>query len=285
MKKINRFGQLILLIGILSLIQFAAAQDTVHVWYGSPDGAPVWGVVHLPAPIDVWVCGIANTPIGGMHLCLGALDSVIDSIYGCQILRPGFANIQTTAPEHSPPNPAGWSSRSALLTATGKAFIATNPIRIFSFYVKTVTDPSIVGDTINAIGIGVNSIYGNSSVSDTFGGPGYVLVEHFSPLVIADMPMMVVPYTLGDMNGDQQTSGSDISFGVSYHHGQGIHPPDSLYHFMQPGDDYLYMAADANGDCRNSGADITYLVGYFKGKVLALRFCPLLPPANYDWPR
>jgi hypothetical protein len=285
MNKIKQFRRLLSLIGVLSLIQLGAAQDTVHVWYGNPDNTPIWGVPDIPTRVDIWIDGTSSTPIANMHLCLGIQDAIIDSIYGCQLLRPGFADIQTTAPEHSPPNPAGWSSRSALLNTAAKSFITTYPIRIFSFFVKTASDPSIVGDTINALGIGVNSIYGHSAIGDTFGGPGYVVIEHYSPIVIAEMPQIITEYLPGDMNSDMQVSGSDISFGVSYNHGQGIHPADSLYHSALPDSHYLYMAADANGDCRNSGADITYLVGYIKGEALALRFCPLLPPSLYNWPR
>jgi hypothetical protein len=83
-------------------------------------------------------------------------------------------------------------------------------------------------------------------------------------------------YMLGDMSGDGQRLGGDVTYGVRFFKGIGTPPRDSCY--MDSTSAYLYVAGDCNGDCQFRGADITRLVSYFKG-YSQLSYCHFFPPA------
>jgi hypothetical protein len=82
-------------------------------------------------------------------------------------------------------------------------------------------------------------------------------------------------YLLGDINGDRQLAGDDVTFGVRFFKGSGIRPPDSCY--MDSTQAFLFVAGDVNGNCEFRGSDITRIVSYFKGFV-DLNFCHFFPP-------
>ena len=82
-------------------------------------------------------------------------------------------------------------------------------------------------------------------------------------------------YTPGDVNGDGNVIGSDVTYAVTYFRG-GANPPDSCQ--LNNGD-WLYTAADANGDCRFIGSDVTYLVNFFRGST-GPQYCAEVPPAG-----
>jgi hypothetical protein len=93
------------------------------------------------------------------------------------------------------------------------------------------------------------------------------------------LPPYIPEFTLylpGDISGDWQRLGADVTYGVRYFKGLSSPPPDSLYNDSTG--TWLYAAADVNGDCEFRGADITYLVGYFKGINPVLKWCPQTPP-------
>lgn len=83
-------------------------------------------------------------------------------------------------------------------------------------------------------------------------------------------------YIPGDISGDGQRLGADVTYGVRYFKGWSTPPPDSVYNDSTG--TWVYAAADVNGDCEFRGADITYLVGYFKGINPVLKWCPQTPP-------
>ena len=98
--------------------------------------------------------------------------------------------------------------------------------------------------------------------------------------------MFLVPYVVppeceylpGDINGDGQRLGGDVTFGVRYFKGTGAPPPDSCYDDAVPTPSHwLYVAADVNGNCEFRGSDITRLVAYFKGNA-QLAFCHFFAP-------
>jgi hypothetical protein len=89
-------------------------------------------------------------------------------------------------------------------------------------------------------------------------------------------------YIPGDINGDHQVIGSDVTYGVRYFKALGPPPPDSCFNFNKS--KFLYSAGDVNGDCEFRGADITYLVAYFKGINPCLKWCPWTPPI-FDYPQ
>jgi hypothetical protein len=82
-------------------------------------------------------------------------------------------------------------------------------------------------------------------------------------------------YMPGDINGDGQRIGGDVTFGVRYFKGTGGVPPDSCY--MDSTSAYLYVAGDVNGNCEFRGSDITRLVAFFKGTA-QLSHCHFFPP-------
>lgn len=90
-------------------------------------------------------------------------------------------------------------------------------------------------------------------------------------------------YLIGDINGDGQRLGSDVTYGVRYFKGVGTPPRDSC--FMDSTGTYLYVACDCNGNCEFRGSDITRLVAYFRGNA-NLNCChwfpTSLPPVYKD---
>jgi hypothetical protein len=83
-------------------------------------------------------------------------------------------------------------------------------------------------------------------------------------------------YVPGDINGNNQANGIDVTFGVSYFKG-GNTPP---YSCDCPPYGVFYVAGDVNGNCIFNGIDITFFVSYLKGGQPQLLFCPSCPPAG-----
>ncbi len=81
-------------------------------------------------------------------------------------------------------------------------------------------------------------------------------------------------YLIGDISGDGQRLGGDVTYGVRFFKGIGSAPKDSCY--MDSTHTYLYVAGDCNGNCEFRGSDITRLVAYFKGNAL-LACCHFFP--------
>jgi hypothetical protein len=87
-------------------------------------------------------------------------------------------------------------------------------------------------------------------------------------------------YLIGDLNGDGNVVGADVTYGVRFFKGIGAVPPDSCY--VDSLDGYLYAAGDVNGNCEFRGSDITRLVAYFKGTA-GLAFCHwTIPPPRLN---
>ena len=84
-------------------------------------------------------------------------------------------------------------------------------------------------------------------------------------------------YMPGDINGNDQANGVDVSYGVNYFKGFGPPPPDVC---QCPEPNPGFAAGDVNGSCQFNGVDITYFVNYLKGIGPDLSFCPTCPPAQ-----
>jgi hypothetical protein len=82
-------------------------------------------------------------------------------------------------------------------------------------------------------------------------------------------------YVVGDINGNGQANGIDVTFGVTYFKG-GAMPPYACE--CPPGDSW-YVAGDVNGNCAFNGVDISFMVGYFLGGP-PLSPCPDCPPSR-----
>ncbi|OQX91575.1 MAG: hypothetical protein B6D58_07405 [candidate division Zixibacteria bacterium 4484_95] len=103
-----------------------------------------------------------------------------------------------------------------------------------------------------------------------------------------DNPTLEIPVTLfvgtihgcdympGDINGDDEVTGSDVTYGVLYFKGLGNPPQDSCWD--DSSSTWLYAGGDVNGNCRFSGSDVSFLVAYFKGYNPELQYCPRIPP-------
>ncbi len=112
---------------------------------------------------------------------------------------------------------------------------------------STITDTNYIDAGPFAEGryywrVSARNLYGYSSRSATW------------DFVVTDSSISYVP---GDVNGDFQVMGSDVTYLVRYFKGLGLPPPVEVNGF--------YPGADANGDCQNRGGDVTYLVAFFKG--------------------
>lgn len=83
-------------------------------------------------------------------------------------------------------------------------------------------------------------------------------------------------YTPGDINGDGNVMGNDVTYGVRYFKGLGPQPPDSCWNDSTSS--WLYSGGDVNGNCAFTGSDITFLVAYFKGYNPEILWCPQTPP-------
>jgi len=95
------------------------------------------------------------------------------------------------------------------------------------------------------------------------------------PVTFEVLPSSFCEYVPGDINGDGQVSGSDITYGAAYFRGGAV-PPDSCFDDSLQA--WLYVAGDVNGNCEFLGSDISYLVSYFRGIHQALLWCPRLAP-------
>jgi hypothetical protein len=89
-------------------------------------------------------------------------------------------------------------------------------------------------------------------------------------------------YVPGDINGNDQANGIDVTYGVGYFKG-GAAPPIICTDCPNPGET-MYAGGDVNGNCAFNGIDITFFVSYLKGGQPALLFCPTCPPARLGAP-
>mgnify|MGYP000411161115 CR=1 FL=1 len=104
--------------------------------------------------------------------------------------------------------------------------------------------------------------------------PGAVYTEIEAAVIIS--PIAGCDFVPGDINGDGNVMGGDVTYGVRYFKGLGNPPPDSCWNDSTGS--WLYSAGDANGDCQFRGSDITFLVAYFKGLQPRIKWCPQTPP-------
>jgi len=264
----------------------APVERTVNVWYGRVDSEPINAVVGANVHVDTYVQTSETGYIGDMHLCLGADNQYIDtlvseseSIFYYPLTE--WMAAEFTAAQGTPPNPAGWSSQSfigfsrlALILDDAPLLHSTTPRRVMSFILKTVDNPGLIGQIQPAIGKGLNLYQGPSNAGDSTGDVGFYLIEHYSMLNFIEAPSGC-DYVPGDVNGDGNVIGSDVTYGVNYFRG-GPPPPDSCYN--ESTSQWLYAAGDCNGDCSFIGSDITFLVNFFRGTQPENLWCPDTPP-------
>jgi hypothetical protein len=85
-------------------------------------------------------------------------------------------------------------------------------------------------------------------------------------------------YLIGDINGNGEANGVDVTYGVNYFKGFGPPPPVVCSDCPAFGQE-LFGAGDVNGNCQFNGVDVTYYVNYLKGIGPALGYCLDCPPS------
>jgi hypothetical protein len=90
--------------------------------------------------------------------------------------------------------------------------------------------------------------------------------------LFAGIPLSIAlcPYVPGDVNGNGQFNGMDVTYAVVFFKGGHV-PPIQCNMCPQPIP--FYAAGDFNGNCVFNGVDITYIM--HGGQV---RYCPSCPP-------
>jgi hypothetical protein len=84
-------------------------------------------------------------------------------------------------------------------------------------------------------------------------------------------------YIPGDVNGNGDANGVDITYSVNFFKGFG-EAPSSLCPCPPHAD--LYVSGDVNSNCLFNGVDITYFVNFLKGVGPELGFCADCPPGG-----
>jgi len=102
-----------------------------------------------------------------------------------------------------------------------------------------------------------------------------VIVGETTRLYVEMTPISGCDFVPGDISGDGNVIGGDVTYGVQYLLG-GPPPPDSCW--LASNSSWLYSAADVTGDCIFIGGDISYLVSYFIGSGNSPQWCPETPP-------
>ncbi|MCP4582837.1 MAG: hypothetical protein GY839_14600 [candidate division Zixibacteria bacterium] len=164
----------------------------VSAWYGNLDVSPMPAHLDDRLPVDVYIQTLEEVYLSYMHLCLGAADQYVESMLSQDeglLLYPfnEWDIAQFTSPQHSPPNPDGWSSQSfigysSIGSQTNPWLHFETPTKAMTFMVKIVNDPLLVGDTVHCFGTGVHPTFGPSSASDTLVEQSYPVIELFSPI-------------------------------------------------------------------------------------------------------
>lgn len=284
---------LLLLVVTAGLATVAFAQpvdDTVHVYFGNPDGSPIIANPARPLIVDCWIQTPQYVYLGGIVITLGTQDNYFAASLNnwnyAQKLYPltewfeaNFASTWMGAP----PSNSGWHSQLFLAARSmggiGQPIHFDTPTKILRFVYLVQDSSSIIGDTVLCFNMGPSpeSTYWQST--DTLGLTLYPLKAHFSR-VSYQPPSDTCDYITGDINGDGLIGGADVVYLVRYLKAIGLPPVDSCYsELIHTSNHYFYVAADVNGNCEFRGSDITKFVSYFKIGGL-LGHCILFPPGR-----
>lgn len=193
---------------ILGGLNAGYGQDnTVWVWYGPPDDT-LDAKINDTLYVDVYVKTSSNTYVENMLLVMGFNDQYIDTSISesegssyYPITEWGMAGFYS--PEGSPPNPSGWSSQSFNGWAR---FINPNaPLlhvgifwKVLTMVVITANNHNLLGQTVNALGPGLNGVQGSSNAGDSLGEISYEVIEYFSPVHF----IQEVGHVSGTVTGD-----------------------------------------------------------------------------------
>jgi hypothetical protein len=165
----------------------------IVVWYGNVDSSPKSVNINSHIGVDAYIQCNDDVYLANIHLCLGAKDSYIDSLLSTTegVWYYPFTEWdlkQFYNPQHPSQMPAGWSSQSF----QGFARYAppwdnpylhfTVPTKVLTYAMKTVNEPTIIGDTVVALMRGFNTQQGPSNAGDSTADISYPVLELHSPL-------------------------------------------------------------------------------------------------------
>jgi hypothetical protein len=185
---------------IVLLISAGSASATINIYVGGTFTGATWHDTinaQINANVDVPVYfDFTQEPtayVANMHFPLGVNNTYIDSIplSLCSFDFFPFNNWDDasflTRFETSPPNPAGYHSRSFLGFADlgGQSNPWLNYTTItqgLNFKVHIINNSNLVGTTVRALQTGVSSTLAGPALGDTVGGPGYTFVIHYAYL-------------------------------------------------------------------------------------------------------
>jgi hypothetical protein len=196
---ISRLSGLSLLAVIL--MAGSALASNVNIWYGGSFTGNVWNdscsaQINSNFSVPVYISTDPDAYVANMHLPLGVNDTYIDSIPR-DLCSFDFYPFIGNPPDYwddasflsrfetSPPNPAGFHSRSFLGFAdlgggpnTWLHF--TEPTQILSFVVHIRNNSAWIGTSARPFQDGMSSTLSGPNVGDTVGGPGYTLITHYA---------------------------------------------------------------------------------------------------------
>jgi hypothetical protein len=185
---------------VILLVPFILVNaDEVNIWYGNLDGSPINADIGNLVDIDVYIQTSEGAYVSDLFLCLGAdnlyFDSLLSDIYG--ELYPPYDEwfYYGFSPQYgAPPNPAGWSSQSVMVSARligGPWIYFEIPTRLLKMVFKAANDSLLVGDTAECLGAGLDPFQGSSMAGDTLGGLGYPVIESYSPVYFTGLPISI----------------------------------------------------------------------------------------------
>jgi hypothetical protein len=184
----------------LVLMMGVANGQVVEVWYGGSFTGTVWhdtikGKINANLDVPTYIRCDEGAYVADVHFPLGVRDIYIDAIprdlctYGYPFNAWDDASFLITF-EGSPPNIAGWHSRSFLgfcdLAGGPNPYLYfTDITQVLNFKIHTVDNSSLIGQTVTALRNGVSSTLGGPACGDTVGGPGFTVVTHFAYLLFS----------------------------------------------------------------------------------------------------
>ena len=253
----------------------------IEAWFGNVEPAPILARVGGVIAVNLYLRTAGEISISAVSLVLGAANQYIDSLLSEAqgVIYSPLSDLDSAAflpPIGAPPNDPGWSSqvlRAAVMVPLDSMLLdLDHPILVARFVAKLVLDSSLVGDTIDCLGPGLDDA-GYPSFALGPDGDTLSLVAHFSPVLFH----YLYAYLPGDANMQvgawpPVVLGNDLTYLVNWLRGMESSQPCVIGGF--------WAVADANGDCQVLGSDVTMLVNYFRG-LTSVRSCPLIPP---EWP-
>jgi len=174
-------------------IGFAQTDEWVNISFGKLDSTAIETKINTLVEIDVYMQTSAGAYVADAHICLGVDNRYMDSLLSAEtgeILSP-FSEWDVKSflpPQSSPPNPEGWSSQSfigfaRMISPYDSPWLhLLEPALVLKFVAKTANDPSLIGQTVNCLGPGLDMAQGPSNVGDTLGSAGYPANMQFSPV-------------------------------------------------------------------------------------------------------